>query len=132
MKTKTVVKIAIASMLCAPSCMVEHGIVIDSTDSADERALYVNVIRKNKAKQKPMHVQSGMLYNADRKLFFVDSTYNDTFSFIGVGDTISFYNMAHEKYIDMGRKKHRIRDINGIREEDIVVWMNTAATEHQR
>ena len=122
MKAKTVTKILIASILCAPACAVEHGVIIDRQGLPEENALYVNLIRNNKKKQKPLHVQSDGMYDADRKLFFNDSTYIEPFIFALPGDTISFYNLWHKKFLEMNAK-HPVRDINGVDEEIIVDYV---------
>ena len=120
MKSKICAKIAIASALCAPSCAVEHGVVICRDESWGENALYVNLIRMNKAKQKPLHDQSNEIFDADRKLFFADSAYMEPFTYVLTGDTISFYNPKHETFLDMGNDKTHVRDINGVREREII------------
>ena len=120
MKKETLTKIAIASVLCAPSCATERGVVIDRQDLPDERALYVNLIRKNKAKQKPLVVQPDGMYEADRKLFFMDSTYLEPFLYVLPGDTIYVNNPLKKTYLEMGRGKKHIIRINDVREKQIV------------
>ena len=120
MKTKILTKIAIASMLCAPSCAVERGVIIDRQELPEENALFVNLIQKDKSKQKPLVIPDDGMYDADRKLFFMDSTYTEPFVYSLPGDTISFYNAGREQFIDMGRGKNHVRDINGIREHRII------------
>ena len=95
MKTKILAKIALASSLCAPSCCIERGVVIDRQNLPEEKALYVNLIRADKSKQKPLHIQSDEVFDADRKLFFMDTTYLEPFVYVAPGDTISFYNATH-------------------------------------
>lgn len=119
MKTKILTKIALASAICAPACGIERGVIIDRQGLSEENALYVNLIKKDKTKQKPLHVESDGMFDADRKLFFMDSTYIEPFMFALPGDTISFYNPRHETFIEMNRK-HRVRDINGAREREII------------
>lgn len=123
MKTKTLTKIVIASAICAPSCATERGVIIDRQGLPEENALYVNLIRKNKSKQKPLSVQSDGLYDADRKLFFPDSAYIEPFMFALPGDTISFRNPLHKKYLDMGYDKNRVRDIRGVGEKAMVDYI---------
>ena len=120
MKKETLLKIIIASIACAPACAVERGVIIDRQGLPEENALYVNLIRKNKKKQKPLFIPSNGIYDADRKLFFTDSSYIEPFIFALPGDTISFRNMWHKQFIDMGWDKHRVRDINGVREREIM------------
>lgn len=120
MKTKTLTKILLASMLCAPACAVEHGVVIYKDKSQSENALYVNLIKKDKSQQKPLHNQSHEVFDADRKLFFEDD--DESFNCIWAGDTISFRNASHKTYLDMN-KKHRVRYINGMREEDMLKFV---------
>jgi len=120
MKIETLAKIAIASALCAPACStVEQGVIICKQDLPEENALYVNLVRKNKAKQKPLHDQSNEISDADRKLFFADSTYRGLFDYALVGDTISFRNPSRATYIDVN-KSNVIRSINGVREREII------------
>ena len=117
MNTKTLTKIVIASMLCAPSCAVERGVVMVRQDLPSERALYVNILSKNK--QKPMSVSADGIYVADRKLFFNDSTYQAPFVYALPGDTIEFDNKNHEIFLEMGREQNRVRRINDVREKSI-------------
>ena len=121
MKTKTLTKIAIASMLCAPACAVEHGVVICKDKSQSENALYVNLIKKDKSQQKPLNNQTNEIFDADRKLFFADD--DESFNYIWAGDTISFRNGAHSTFIEMDKKHRRVRDINGMREEDVLKFV---------
>lgn len=121
MKTETLTKIAIASTLCAPSCAVERGVVIDRQELADESALYVNLIdagHKKKRAKETFDFRPGE-YMADRKLFFQDSTYLEPLIYALPGDTISFRNPFHTTYVNMG-KCNRVRDINGVSEREII------------
>lgn len=131
MKTKIVAKMAIVSALCAaPSCAVEQGVIIDRQDSPEEKALYVNLLRKNKAKQKPLHYQANEIYDADRKLFFLEN-YMDPFLYAAPGDTISFYNLLHGKYLEMN-SHNCVYDVNGIKMREISEMMHRPALEKQR
>ena len=121
MKTKTLTKILLASMLCAPACAVEHGVVIYKDKSQSENALYVNLIKKDKSQQKPLHYQAHEMFDADRKLFFADD--DESFNCIWAGDTISFRNASHSTFIEMDKKQNRVRDINGMREEDLLKFV---------
>lgn len=120
MKTKILSKIVIASALCAPACDVERGVVVCKEELPEENALYVNLIRVNKRKQKPLHNQSDEVFDADRKLLFRNSEYMEQFEYILPGDTISFRNAAHNTYLLMEPENEHIRKINGIREKDVV------------
>ena len=120
MKTKILTKILLASMLCAPACAVERGVVICKDKSQEENAVYVNLIKKDKSQQKPMHNQTYEIFDADRKLFFADD--DESFNHVWAGDTISFHNGAHKTYIDVN-KKHPIININGMREEDMMKFV---------
>ena len=120
MKSKTLAKIAIASALCAPSCAVEHGVVICRDESQDENALYVNLIRKNKSKQKPFFVNADGTFDADRKLFFNDSTYTEPFVYALPGDTIYFDNPSHGSFVEMGWNRLLVHRINNVREREII------------
>ena len=131
MKTKTLTKILLASMLCAPACAVEHGVVICKDKSQSENALYVNLIKKDKSKQKPLHDQTHEAFDADRKLFFMDEEYQETFNYIWAGDTISFRNASHATFLEMN-PKHRIRDINGVRERDFIDAVHAKILQKQR
>ena len=131
MKTKILTKIAIASMLSAPACAVEHGVVICKEKSPTENALYVNLIKKDKSTQKPLHDQTNEAFDADRKLFFMDNEYQETFNYIWAGDTISFRNGSHATFINMN-KHHRIRDINGVRECKFIDSVHARALQKQR
>ena len=122
MKAKTLTKILIASIVCAPACAVEHGVIIERQGLTEENALYVNLIRKNKKKQKQLHIGADGIFDADRKLFFMDSTYIEPFIYSLPGDTISFYNPWHKQFIEMD-SKHRVRDINGVREREIMNYI---------
>ena len=124
MKPKTLTEIALASVICAPSCAVEHGVVIERQDLSSERALYVNLIRKNKSKQKPLHVNADGTFDADRKLFFDDSTYVEPFIYSLPGDTIAFHNPCRKTYLNINRR-HHIRDINGVRDADVVYFIKS-------
>lgn len=119
MKSKTLTKIAIASTICAPACGVERGVVIDRQGLPEENALYVNLLPCNNSARKPMFVGPSGIFEADRKLFFADSSYIEPFIFALPGDTVAFYNPSHSRYIKVN-KTHRIRDINGVRERDII------------
>ena len=125
MSKETLLKLSLAAVLAqvAPSCAVERGVIIDRQGLPEENALYVNLIRKNKSKQKPLSVQSDGLYDADRKLFFPDSAYIEPFIFALPGDTISFRNPLHKKYLDMGYDKNRVRDIRGVGEKAMVDYI---------
>lgn len=125
MNTKTLTKIAIASMLCATSCGVERGVIIERDDLPSERALYVNLLRTNKSKQKPMTIPADGIYVADRKLFFMDSTYLAPFVYALPGDTIEFTNHHHETFLEMNRGQNPVRRINGVREKNIVKAYNS-------
>ena len=131
MKTETLLKITIASLLVAPSCAREYGIVIERQDYPEEKALYVNLIQKDKTKQKPLNIPWDGMCDADRKLFFSDSTYMTPFIYVAPGDTISFYNPKRCKYLNVVRNKNSVYSINGIRERKIAKWINTPA-EKQR
>lgn len=131
MKTKTLTKILLASMLCAPACAVEHGVVICKEQSTTENALYVNLIQKDKSKQKPLHDQTHEAFDADRKLFFMDKEYQESFGYIWAGDTISFRNASHAVFLEMN-KKHRVRDINGVRERKFVNVIRSNPLQKQR
>ena len=39
------------------------------------------------------------------------------------GDTISFRNPLHKKYLDMGYDKNRVRDIRGVGEKAMVDYI---------
>ena len=121
MKTKILTKIAIASALCAPSCAVERGVVIERQEVSGENALYVNLIDKKheKARAKNTFDFRPGEYVADRKLFFQDDNYQEPFVYTLPGDTISFYNPFHVIYVNMG-KCNRVRDVNGVREKEII------------
>lgn len=131
MKTETLTKIAIASTLCAPSCAVEHGVVVERQELPDENALYINLIdaKHEKARAQSTFVFKPGEYMADRKLFFQDSTYMEPFIYALPGDTVSFYNPFHVTYVKMN-KCNRIRDINGIQERDIVSQMRPLIREY--
>ena len=131
MKNKILAKIIFASALCAaPSCAVEHGVIIDREDSDAEKAFYVNLIRKTKEKQKPLHYQANEIYDADRKLFFPDN-YVDPFLYAEPGDTISFYNPLHGKYLEIN-PHYRVVGVNGIKMREISEMMHRPAMENQR
>lgn len=125
MSKEILLKLSLAAVLAqvAPSCAVERGVIIDRQGLPEENALYVNLIRKNKSKQKPLSVQSDGLYDADRKLFFPDSAYIEPFIFALPGDTISFRNPLHKKYLDMGYDKNRVRDIRGVDEQTMIDYI---------
>ena len=97
-----------------------YGVVICKDKSQSENALYVNLIKKDKSQQKPLNNQTNEIFDADRKLFFADD--DESFNYIWAGDTISFRNGAHSTFINMN-KHHRVRDINGMREEDVLKFV---------
>ena len=133
MKTETLTKIALASLLGMPaSCAIERGVVIDRQGLPEENALYVNLIRKDKTKQKPLYVQSDGIYDADRKLFFMDSTYIEPFIFALPGDTISFYNPWHKTFLEMDDKHHHVRKINDVSEETIKDYVRRYVFEREK
>lgn len=131
MKTKTLTKIVLTSVLCAPACAVERGVIIYRQGLPEENALYVNLIKKDKSEQKPMFVQSDGMFDADRKLFFTDSAYIEPFMYALPGDTISFQNALHETYLDMGPNKKRVIDINGVKERKIIKIMRPIIERHR-
>lgn len=118
-------------MIFGPACAVERGVIIDRQGLPEENALYVNLIRKNKKKQKPLHVQSDGIYDADRKLFFNDSTYIEPFIFALPGDTISFFNPKHEQFLDMDAK-HHVRDINGVSEQTMIDYIRLFVSNREK
>ena len=129
MKTKILTKIAIASMLCAPSCAVESGIVVESQNLPEEKALYVKLIDKD-GNEKQEQPQNGM-FCADRKLFFRDSSYVEPFVYAIPGDTISFYNPFHSTYIKMN-KINRVHDINGVGNREVVKQMRPYIIQYRK
>lgn len=120
MKAKILAKIAITSALCAPACAVENGVIVYKQNLPEERALYINLIRKDKSKQKQLRDLSDEIFDADRKLVFSGTTDNEVFNYLLIGDTISFYNAKHKTYMDMRCGKNRILSINGVRKENII------------
>ncbi len=126
MNAKILAKIAVASTFYVPSCFAEQGVVIDKQDLPDEKALYVNLIQSDTSKQKPLFVPDNGIYDADRKLFFTDSTYLEPFVYALPGDTIVFNNPLHRTYIQMQRNKYRIRRINGLDECDIMKFVRSS------
>ncbi len=122
MKTKTLTKIAIASAICAPSCAVERGVIVERQDLAEEKAFYVNLVQRGGANQ----TNSDGTFEADRKLFFMDSTYGAPFIYADVGDTIVFKNPARETFVEINAK-NRVISVNGMREKVFVKWMNKVA-----
>ena len=131
MKKETLLKIIIASMIFGPACAVERGVIIDRQGLPEENALYVNLIRKNKKKQKPLRIPENGIYDADRKLFFTDSSYIEPFIFALPGDTISFYNQLHQQFIEMDSRR-RVRDINGVREEIIIDYVRQKVLNREK
>lgn len=125
MKAETLTKLAIASVLCATSCATERGVIIERDDLPSERALYVNLLRTRKNKQKPMVIPADGIYYADRKLFFMDSTYLAPFVYALPGDTIEFTNRNHEIFLEMNGNDPRVRRINGVREKRIIEIYNS-------
>ena len=108
MKTKILVKIAVASAVCAPAWGVERGVVAHKQDLPEEKALYVNVLGGNNTANK-------LDYDfADRKLFFNDSLYVEPFNLVAEGDTIPYRNSSRAIYLDMN-KKHKILEIKRVR-----------------
>ena len=132
MKTKTLAKIVIASALCAPACsLTETGVVICKQDAMDEKALFVNVIQKDKSQQKPLHDQTNEVFDADRKLFFLNENYTEPFDYACAGDTITYYNASRQTFLRMGSlKKMRVHEINGVPESDIIKIVR--ANKYQR
>lgn len=99
------------------SCL-EKGVIVDREDIPEEKAFFVNVIRNNKAKQKPLKIDLSDIFEADRKLFFSDSTHMEPFVYGQIGDTIVYSNLLRMTYIET--RKRQVRSINGIRNRDIV------------
>ena len=118
-------------MIFGPACAVERGVIIDRQGLPEENALYVNLIRKNKKKQKPLRIPENGIYDADRKLFFTDSSYIEPFIFALPGDTISFYNQLHQQFIEMDSRR-RVRDINGVREEIIIDYVRQKVLNREK
>jgi len=122
MKKETLAKIAIASALCAPACTTERGVIVHKQELPEENALYINLIRNNKAQQKPLEIKSDEIFVADRKLTFPDSTYIGLFDYFITGDTIAVFNPAHHTYIRMNNK-NIIREINGTKGKNLAFLM---------
>ena len=118
MKKETLAKIVIASALCAPACTTERGVVVYKQELPEENALYINLIRKNKAQQKPLEIKDDDVFVADRKLTFPDTTYVGLFNYFITGDTIAVYNPSHSTYMRMNNK-NIIREINGAKGKDL-------------
>lgn len=118
MKKEALAKIAIASALCAPACTTDRGVVVHKQPLPEENALYINLIKKNKAQQKPLEIKADDIFIADRKLIFPDSTYIGLFDYFITGDTIAVYNPSHSTYISV-RNKNVIREINGTKGKDL-------------
>ena len=125
MKKETLAKIAIASALCAPACTTERGVIVHKQELPEENALYINLIRNNKAQQKPLEIKSDEIFVADRKLTFPDSTYIGLFDYFITGDTIAVFNPSHSTYLRMNNKK-LIREINGAKGKDLAFLMRLA------
>ena len=129
MKTKILTKIAVASMILAPSCAVESGVVVESQNLPEEKALYVKLIDKNSNEK--IVVNPDSIFCADRKLFFRDSSYVEPFVYAIPGDTISFYNPFHSTYIKMNRI-NRIHDINGVSNREVVKQMRPYIVQYRK
>ena len=102
----------------ASSCGVERGVIVYKQNIAEERALYVNLIHEmhlgGKSDKNTIALDS-LNFSADRKLFFDDAKYANSFTYLLAGDTIVFRNKRHETYVDIN-KKNKILKINGSRE----------------
>lgn len=113
MKTETLTKIAIASVLGMPvSCGVERGVVAYKQDLPEEKALYVNVLGDDNTAKK-IDEESDAFFT-DRKLFFRDQSYVGPFNFVSEGDTISYRNLSRATYLEMS-KKNKILEIKCVR-----------------
>ena len=127
MKTETLTKIAIASLLGMPaSCAVERGVIVERQNLPEENALYVNLIDKNATPKSP----DDEYVETDRKLFFMDATYQEPFIYALPGDTIAFRNPTHKTYLEM-TKRNRVHSINGVRDRKIVKMVQSKL-EHQK
>ncbi len=108
MKTETLTKIAIASVLGMPvSCGVERGVVAYKQDLPEEKALYVNVLGDDNTARKPNDESDAFF--TDRKLFFNDPAYVGPFNLVAEGDTISYHNMSRATYLEMSQKNKILR-----------------------
>ena len=97
---------------------IERGVVMCKESIPEEKALFVNVIRKDKSKQKSFDYLMYDMIDADRKLFFTDPKYMEPFIFAMPGDTIVYPNIFRKTYLDMTRF-HRVRKINDVRNRKI-------------
>ena len=124
---KIVTKIAIASLMAMPaSCAVERGVIVERQNLLEENALLVNLLKDGKSAP----VDTNGIFEADRKLFFMDATYQEPFIYALLGDTIAFRNPTHKTYLEM-TKRNRVHSINGIRERKIVKMVQSKL-EHQK
>jgi hypothetical protein len=104
---------------CGVKRSIERGVVVYKQEFPKESVLFVNLIQKNKTKQKPLAVSPKDIFSADRKLSFSDSTYMKLYDYAFVGDTISFRNMPRVTYVEVD-KNDIIRNINRVPEHDII------------
>ena len=107
LKATLITTLGAATLACT-----ERGVIIDREDLPEEKAFFVNLLRINKEKQKPLVINPGEMYDADRKLFFEDGNNMEPFLYGHVGDTIMFSNPWHKTFIYVN--KNQIRRINGV------------------